>query len=42
MTEQAAPSEASLLDRWRTELFIAIWLLLTVAVIGGVIRYRRR
>lgn len=42
VTEQAAPSEASLLDRWRTELFIAIWLLLTAAVIGGVIRYRRR
>ena len=42
VTELAAPSQASLLDRWRTELFIAIWVLLTAAVIGGVIRYRRR
>jgi len=40
--EPVDTGEASILDRWRTELFIAIWLLLTGGAVGWVIRMRRR
>lgn len=42
VTEAVQVAESSILDRWRTELFIAIWVLLTVAAVVVVIRLRRR
>ncbi|MBL6453724.1 cellulose biosynthesis cyclic di-GMP-binding regulatory protein BcsB [Belnapia sp. T6] len=41
VVESGPVSAPSLLQRWRTELFIAIWLLVTIAAIGVVIRIRR-
>ena len=41
VTEENPLVMTTLLERWRTELFIAIWLLVTLAVIAAVIRLRR-